>query len=565
MSKRSLRLNAPRVGLALLGAGLLGAGAGACGGLGNDDLFDSGAASGAGGAATTSTSSTASTMVTSTGQGGDTTSTTAATNPTTTTASGPGGGGGAGGSSTATTGATTSSTSTGGIGCGDGIKEPGEQCDQTDFGTLSCTSFNFTNPAGLICTAGCKVNFGLCKPTCDGQKVEPGELCDGALLNGHDCTDVGFSNPVGTKCVNCQIDTTGCAATCDGQKLETGETCDGPFLNGHTCVDLGYSKGDGLKCTGCQLDGAGCKATCGNGKLEPTEQCDDGNTTSGDGCDSACHTEVVSSAGSTCGTAIPVTIGLGGQDVSGSTTNGGDHTAQGCTSAATDRVYAVKATANGFLTANLVRSQTTFDSVLYVAAACSDANANATLLCNDSYDPQNQLMLNGGEVVSIRIQQGQTAYVFVDGFNAGDDGSYKIHFDLSSGLDCNDPVPIPLEIGSGMTVRGSTTGINGFPTVQGSCGGQPGGQVVYAVTRAVAGPLDVDTVNANTNYNAVLYSRSSCADGNSELTCSNNGGNAAESISMGNVNGGAATYVYVDGSVIGGGNSAGNYGITFTP
>jgi cysteine-rich repeat protein len=554
MSMGSLRRGAPWAGAALLGVGVVSAGA--CGGLGGDELFNSGAASsgvGPGGASSTtvSTASTASTMVTTTGQGGDTSSTTA-------------GPGGAGGASTTSSGLTT--TSTGVVGCGDGIKDPGEQCDQMDFGGFTCTNFKYSDPAGLTCAPDCKINLGLCKATCDGQLVEPGEVCDGANLDGHTCAEVGFSNPAGMKCAACQLDSSGCAATCDGQKLETGEVCDGAFLNGHTCVDLGYSKTDGVKCTACQLDGVGCKPTCGDGKVEPTEQCDDGNTNAGDGCDPTCHTEVVVTAGTTCGNAVPVSIGLGSQNVTGSTVSGGNHSAQGCTSAATDRVYAVKATANGFLTANLVRAQTTFDSVLYLTTACSDAAANAAILCNDSFDPQHQVALNGGEVVSIRVQQNQTVYLFVDGLGAADQGTYQLHLDLSTGLDCNDPVPIPLEIGTGMKVRGSTTGINALPNVQGSCAGQPGGQVVYAVTRAVSGPLDADTIDANTNYNSVLYARSSCGDTNSELDCSNAGGTGVtESISVGNVNGGAATYVYIDGSQIGGGNASGNYGIIFTP
>ncbi len=527
MSKRSLQLGGPWVGAALLGVTVIATGG--CG-LAGADLFDSGAASGAagtGGAPTTSTTSTmvtTSTMATSSGQGGDSSST----------AAGPGGAGGSGGASTtsgsstatssttasssassssASSSAVASSSSTGGGVCGDGTKQANEACDKLDLGGQSCTNFNFSDPAGLTCTGACA------------------------------------------------LDASGCMATCDGQKLEAGETCDGAFLNGHTCVDLGFSAADGIKCVGCKLDGSGCKPTCGDGKLEPTEQCDDGNTVAGDGCDATCHTEIT--AGSTCGTAIPVTVGPGGQDVSGSTVNGGDHTSSACTSDASDRVYAVKVTASGFLTANLVRAQTSFDSVLYIGAGCSDASANPTILCNDSYDPQQQATLNGGEIVSIRVQANQTFFLFVDGFHALDTGTYQIHFDLSGGTDCNDPVPIPLEDGTGMTVRGSTTNI--LPGVAGSCGGTPGGQIIYAVTRATNGTLDADTVAANTNYNSVLYARTSCQNGATELACSNNGGNATESISIGNVSGGVPTYVYVDGSVQGGGNASGNYGVTFIP
>jgi len=392
------------------------------------------------------------------------------------------------------------------------MRDPGEQCDNTDFGPLTCANLGFSNPIGLVCNA--------------------------------DCT----------------VDDSGCSATCDGQKLETGEVCDGALLNGHTCVDLGYVKADGVKCVVCQLNGAGCKATCGNGKMEPTEQCDDGNTASGDGCDATCHTEITAGSGLTCATAIPISLGLGTQNVMGTTVAGGAHTAQGCASAAPDRVYAVKPTANGFLTANLVRSQTSFDSVLYLASTCSDANANADLLCNDSRDPQMQTTLKGGEVVSVRVQQGQTYYLFVDGAAAAAAGTYLIHFSLASGTDCNDPVTIPIESGTGMTVLGSNTNI--FAFAQGTCGGGAAGQVIYSVVRTVAGKLDVDTVAGTTTYNSVLYARSTCNSGNSEIDCSNNGGTAAESIAVGNVNGGAATYVFVDGSLP---NGSGNYGVIFTP
>ena len=562
MSQGSLRRGAPWAFTALLGAGVVSAGA--CGGLGSDELFNSGATSGTpgtGGEAATTTSSTASTMATSSGQGGDPSSSSSSTS--TSTSAGPGGGAS---SSTSSSGMTTSSTgastSTGGVGCGNGVKEPGEQCDQMDFGTFTCANFMYSDPAGLVCTAGCKINFGLCKATCDGQKAEPGEVCDGAFLNGHTCTEVGFSNPVGMECAACQLDPSGCAPTCDGQKLEAGEVCDGAFLNGHTCIDLGYSKGDGVKCTGCQLDGAGCKTTCGDGKLEPTEQCDDGNVSSGDGCDATCHTEAT--AGTACSNAIPITLGLGIKFMNGSTVGGGDHTGS-CTSSGPDRIYKVTVTASGFLTANLIRSQATFDSVLYIAKACSDAQPNVDLLCANSYDTQNPVpQLFGGEVVSLRVQQGQTYYIFVDGYNPADLGSFGVTFDLAKGADCFDPVPITLVAGSSMTVLGSTPG--SVKDANGTCGGTPGEDVVYQIIRPDDGPLNVDTDPNLTNYNSVLYARSVCASALpvSELACSNNGGNAAESLSL-MVQGGVNTYVWVDGSVQGGGNSNGNYGLILSP
>ncbi len=268
--------------------------------------------------------------------------------------------------------------------------------------------------------------------------------------------------------------------------------------------------------------------------------------------------------GSTCASAIAISVALGGQDVSGTTVGGGTHTAAGCTSGATDRVYALKAAAAGFLTANLVRSQTSFDSTLYLTAMCSDNGPTQDVLCNDSHSDAGQPALNGGEVVSIRVQKDQTYFLIVDGPAAANAGTYKLHLDLSSGIDCGDPVPIPLEDGTGMTVLGSTTGINA--NVAGNCsGGSTPSQVVYAVTRAANGPIDADTVTGSTNYNSVLYARSNCSMANTEIDCSNNAGTAAESITIPNAVGGTPVYVWIDGSIQGGGGLTGNYGLKFTP
>jgi hypothetical protein len=105
---------------------------------------------------------------------------------------------------------------------------------------------------------------------------------------------------------------------------------------------------------------------------------------------------------------------------------------------------------------------------------------------------------------------------------------------------------------------------NTFPTTQGSCGGQPGGQIVYRITRPDNGSIGVATDSNATNYNAALYARSTCNNGMTELACSNQAANAAESI---NLTATAATpvFVFVDGSQTGGGNAFGNYGLTLTP
>ena len=527
----------------------------------------------------------------------------------TTSASSSSSGGGSGGSSSSST--TSSSSSGVPPTCGNGALDPSEACDGADVGGATCTSLGFANPGAVTCTSTCELDTSACKAVCDGAKIEPGEDCDGALLDGHDCLEFGFTKAAGLTCKGCQldpstcqptcgdgeiepgekcdgsslggatcadfgftnptgltcrpdcsgVDESGCKPTCGNNLLEKGEPCEGTNLDGKTCTDLGYVAPAGLKCTGCTLDGSGCKAVCGNGKIEPGEDCDDGNTSNGDGCSSACKQDIT--PGSTCGSAIALNVSPGSVTITGSTVGGGTHTGSSCEGGVgRDRVYALTVQANGYLTVSLSRAQTAYDSVLYISQGCSDLTENAAILCADSYDMQGGTALDGGEVVSIRVQQGQKYFVFVDGYASTDVGAYEMVVDLSTGTGCNDPVPIPLEPGAPMTVLGSNN--NGNTTMQGTCGGQPGGHTVYRITRPNAGSIDVDT-NASTNYNSVLYARSICQTQIPELACSNQNGTAAESITVNNVQANTPIYVFVDGSQAGGGSQNGNYGLTLTP
>src|SRR4051794_1405055 len=61
---------------------------------------------------------------------------------------------------------------------------------------------------------------------------------------------------------------------------------DGHVDPGEECDDGNETNGDGCS--------SACKTelpVCGNGKVESGEQCDDGNTTSGDGCSATCLNE----------------------------------------------------------------------------------------------------------------------------------------------------------------------------------------------------------------------------------------------------------------------------------
>jgi cysteine-rich repeat protein len=529
---------------------------------------------------------------------------------------GTGGGGTGGGATTDGTGGSTTdvgggttNTGGGGPGCGNGTLDAGEDCDGANLGGATCTDLGFSSPGGLACSAGCTFDASGCSATCDGAKKEPGEACDGADLGGETCADLGYVDPAGLACAGCQLDDAGCTAscgngvtepgeTCDGADtpgmdctsfgfstagnlgcspdcanfdpstctatcngtLEPGEPCDGADLGGADCTDFGYASPGGLTCASCVLSTTGCTAVCGNGTQEPGESCDDGNMTSGDGCSASCTTE--SPTGTSCQSAIPISIGFGTTSTSGTTVGGGAHAGATCTGDAPDRVYAITPTQTGYLTARLPRALTGYDSVLYISSACSDAADVTDRLCADSYDPSNASILFGGEVVSLPVQAGTTYYLFVDGYFAGDAGTYGLEIDLSNGRSCTDPVPITIEPGTPMTVLGTDS--LAFPTTQGSCGGQPGDEVYYQITRTTSGSLGVDTDATYTNYNSVLYARTSCTTQSSEVACSNQGGNAMESLTL-TMTANTPLFVVVDGSQAGGGNQFGNYGLTLTP
>ncbi|HVY48197.1 MAG TPA: hypothetical protein VHB21_20050, partial [Minicystis sp.] len=257
-----------------------------------------------------------------------------------------------------------------------------------------------------------------------------------------------------------------------------------------------------------------------------------------------------------------ITIQPGSTMLQGSTLGGGAHAANGCASDAPDQVYALTMGASGFLTASLARMGTSFDSVLWISKACSDQASVDALLCNDSQDPNGVEVLDGGEVVSLKVAAGETYYLVVDGKTAADAGDYQLVVDLASGRSCQDPVPIPLAHGTPQRILGSNA--NQPMNTQGSCGGVPGGDVVYKISTDAPGTLTVAT--SSLDYNAVLYARSSCGNGGSELDCSNSGGPGVDeqiSVDLGNTTTGVT--VYVDGSQIGGGPATGSYALVLTP
>ena len=192
--------------------------------------------------------------------------------------------------------------------CGNGIKEPTEQCD----GALG------TCPTGEQCTPACVC---AAPPMCGDGIVQTGELCDDHnLIDGDgcdsNCTPTGCGNHIKTGDEQCDdgnmIAGDGCSPTCmtevcgngvldPGEECDDGAksaTCSGPplchLMSPPTCgngqPDPGETCDDGNQqdCDGCSRF---CLLECGDGKTACNEQCDDGNTDSNDGCSATCQLE----------------------------------------------------------------------------------------------------------------------------------------------------------------------------------------------------------------------------------------------------------------------------------
>jgi hypothetical protein len=181
-----------------------------CGGLSTTTTTTTvgGTTSTTGASTTTTTVGTTSTSAasTTTTTGAATTSTTSASTTTTTSLGG------------------TTTTTIPGADCGNGIKEPGEQCDGDDFGgSNACPpgsptgAFVNGNGAQLICTPECRIDTSQCPggDRCGDGLVSGPEECDGEDVLDQTCASLGL--PPGTlRCTpQCLLDRDGCSVVAE--------------------------------------------------------------------------------------------------------------------------------------------------------------------------------------------------------------------------------------------------------------------------------------------------------------------------------------------------------------
>ncbi len=165
--------------------------------------------------------------------------------------------------------------------CGDGVLDPGEQCDGNELSMQDCAELGYYNQLSpLTCKADCTFELTACSGRCGDSLVQTGEeQCDDDDLNGQTCASQGYYGGTLACGADCAFDFADCgsAGRCGDGLLQEQEQCDGLLLGDATCVSLGYHGGD-LACKAdCTFELSSCQSagSCGDGTLQESfEECE---------------------------------------------------------------------------------------------------------------------------------------------------------------------------------------------------------------------------------------------------------------------------------------------------
>jgi cysteine-rich repeat protein len=169
--------------------------------------------------------------------------------------------------------------------CGDGIVNPGEQCDEGSYqGSPGCSKDCKTQELGYKCTPG---QACIAQYTCGNGRIEFGESCDPPNPGGG--CDANCKAELGWRCVPGSC--TKLPYCGDGiVQQNVGEQCDeGTFQGSPGCSKDCLTQEPTCTCA----PGKTCecpKAVCGDGAIQLGEQCDDKNGPF-PGCSDSCQLE----------------------------------------------------------------------------------------------------------------------------------------------------------------------------------------------------------------------------------------------------------------------------------
>lgn len=149
-------------------------------------------------------------------------------------------------------------------GCGDGVLDADEECDDTNLDD------------GDGCSATCELEAGY---TCSGVEGECDvivAICGDGIVTAYEECDDGDRNGAGYN--QCNFDCTVGPFCGDGVIDADIEECDDGAQNGDAYNGCGFD---------CQIG-----PYCGDGVVYAgIEECDDGNGVAGDGCSASCRVE----------------------------------------------------------------------------------------------------------------------------------------------------------------------------------------------------------------------------------------------------------------------------------
>ncbi len=101
--------------------------------------------------------------------------------------------------------------------CGNSILEGSEQCDGDELNDMTCTALNYGFSGGTLrCDPDtCSFDISDCEysRTCGNGVIEPGEQCDGYNLASMSCSFLGYYSGTLTCSSDCRFDTSGCVST----------------------------------------------------------------------------------------------------------------------------------------------------------------------------------------------------------------------------------------------------------------------------------------------------------------------------------------------------------------
>jgi len=177
--------------------------------------------------------------------------------------------------------------------CGNGVINQGEECDGINFGTFidnTCIDLSDDFSSGLLECNNCQISTDNCveKPSCGNDVVdEPGEQCDDSDFGGisTNCGDYSNSFISGTLACDslCQLDTINCIKrTCGNGIVDVGEECDGTNFGNVYGACNSFSPeftGGSLICDStCRIDTSSClysgtATDCYSGSIIPGKTC----------------------------------------------------------------------------------------------------------------------------------------------------------------------------------------------------------------------------------------------------------------------------------------------------